>query len=143
MYCSRFVDNDSSLTNALTLTILARLAKFKVERVYWKQSIDVDIVATINVFELPPKLSLRRQVNFESLYGIWTFGLSLASAFITIPKVVRDLFIFPAYFNRSPVAIVIFCLSEPAKSTKCNFGVFKIFFPSIYDLMASETVKME
>jgi len=42
-----------------------------------------------------------------------------------MPKVVKDLLIFPAYFNRSPEAAVIFCLSDPAKSTKCNLGVFK------------------
>lgn len=39
--------------------------------------------------------------------------------------------------------MVIFCLSDPAKSTKCSFGVFNTFFPSIYDFMASEMVKIE
>ncbi len=102
-----------------------------------------DIVATIKVLEFPPKLSLSRHVSLESLYGIWTFGLSLARALITIPRVVKDLLIFPASFSRSPVAIVIFCLSEPARSTKCSLGVFNTFFPSIYDFMASETVKIE
>lgn len=76
------------------------------------------MVATMNVFEFPPKLSLSRHVNLESLYGIWVFGLSLAKAFITIPKEVRDLLIFPAYFSLYPVDMVIFCLYEPAKSTK-------------------------
>lgn len=63
-------ERDYSLINALTFTILALFAKFNVDRVYWKHKIDVEIVATMNVFELPPKLSLRRVVNFESLYGI-------------------------------------------------------------------------
>lgn len=62
-----FVERDYSLIKALTFTILALLAKFKVESVYWKQRIDVEIVATIKVLELPPKLSLKRHVNFESL----------------------------------------------------------------------------
>jgi hypothetical protein len=62
---------------------------------------------------------------------------------MTIPRVVKDLLIFPASFSLSPVAIVIFCLYEPARSTKWSLGVFNTFFPSIYDFMASETVKIE
>ena len=61
------VDRDYSLISALTFTILALLAKFKVERVYWKQRIDVEMVATMKLLELPPKLSLKRHVNLESL----------------------------------------------------------------------------
>jgi len=110
LYCSRLVDSDYSLTRALTLTILALFAKLRVESVSWKHKIEVEIVATIKVFEFPPKLSLSKQVNLESLYGIWTLGLSLANALITIPRVVKDLLMFPAYFSLSPVAIVIFCL---------------------------------
>ena len=72
-----------------------------------------------------------------------TLGRSLASALMTMPKVVSDLLIFPAYLSLSPVAMVIFCLSEPARSTKCSLGVFSTFFPSISDFMASETVKTE
>lgn len=52
---------------ALTLTIFARLAKFNVDRVSWKQRIEVETVATMNVFEFPPRLSLSKQVSFESL----------------------------------------------------------------------------
>lgn len=66
LYCSRLVERDSSLTRAFTLTILARLAKFNVESVSWKHCYDVDIVATMNVFEFPPKESLKRHVSFES-----------------------------------------------------------------------------
>ncbi len=62
---------------------------------------------------------------------------------MTMPRVVKDLLIFPAYFNLSPVAIVIFCLYDPAKSTKCSLGVLRTFLPSISDLMASEMVKIE
>ena len=72
----------------------------------------------MKVFELPPKESRNRFVSFESLYGMWFLCFSEAKAFITIPKVVNDLFMFPAYFSLSPVEAVIFCLSDPAKSTK-------------------------
>ena len=123
------VDKDYSLIKAFTLTILALFAKLSVDNVYWKHKIEVEIVATMNVFELPPKLSLRRQVSLESRYGIWVLVLSLARALITMPRVVSDLLIFPASFNRSPEALVIFCLSDPARSTKCSFGVFNIFLP--------------
>lgn len=62
---------------------------------------------------------------------------------MTIPRVVNDLLMFPAYLSLSPEAMVIFCLYEPARSTKCSLGVFSTFFPSIYDLIAREIVKME
>jgi hypothetical protein len=62
---------------------------------------------------------------------------------ITIPKVVRDLLILPAYFKRSPEAAVIFCLYEPAKSTKCNFGVFRTCTPLTYVFKDKDIVKIE
>lgn len=107
------------------MTIFALFAKFNVDRVYWKQSIFLEIVAIKNVLEFPPKESRSRHVNFESLYGICDLVFSLAKALITIPNVVRDLFMLPAYLSLSPEAAVIFCLSEPAKSTKCSLGVFR------------------
>lgn len=61
------LESDSSFTNALTLTIFARLAKFKVDKVYWKLTDKVETVAIMIVFELPPKESLNKHVNFESL----------------------------------------------------------------------------
>jgi hypothetical protein len=70
-------------------------------------------------------------------------ALSLARALITIPKVVNDLFMFPAYLSLSPEAAVIFCLSEPAKSTKCSFGVFKTWQPLTSDLIENDIVNME
>ena len=72
----------------------------------------------MKVFEFPPNESLSKFVNFESLYGIWLLCFYEAKALITIPNVVKDLFMFPAYFSLSPVVAVIFCLSDPAKSTK-------------------------
>ena len=59
-------ERDYSLINAVTLTILALFAKFKVERVSWKLSTELDIVAMMIVLELPPKESLSKQVSLES-----------------------------------------------------------------------------
>lgn len=50
---------------------------------------------------------------------------------------------FPAYLSLSPEAAVIFCLSEPAKSTKCSFGVFKTWQPLTSDLIENDIVNME
>ena len=69
--------------------------------------------------------------------------LSLARALMTIPRVLSDLLILPAYFSRSPLALVIFCLSEPAKSTKCNLEVLRTFLPLSYDFMSTTMVKIE
>lgn len=62
-----FEDNDSSFIKALTFTILALLAKFKVDKVYWKLRATLETAATIIVFEFPPKESLNKQVSLESL----------------------------------------------------------------------------
>lgn len=62
---------------------------------------------------------------------------------MTIPKVVKDLLILPAYFNLSPDAAVIFCLSDPAKSTKWSFGVLRTCAPLTYVFMLNEIVKIE
>ena len=89
------------------------------------------IFAIINVLELPPKLSLSKNVNLESLYLTCLFFPSEISTklFMTHPSTVKDLLIFVASFNLSPAAAVYFYLSEPAKSTKCNFAVFVLRTP--------------
>lgn len=134
---------DYSLIWALTFTIFALFAKFKVERVSWKQWTELDIVPIIKVFEFPPKESLSKFVSFESLYGMWFLCFYEVRALITIPNVVSDLFMLLASFNLSPVVAVNFCLSDPAKSIKWSFGVFKIFFPSTYILKEMDIVKIE
>ena len=63
-------DNDSSLIKALTLTILARLAKFNVDKVSWKLKAMLETAAIIIVLELPPNESLSKHVSLESLYGM-------------------------------------------------------------------------
>ena len=105
-----FDDKDYSFINALTFTIFARLAKFNVDNVSWKLNAILDTAAMMIVLELPPNESLKRHVNFESLYGMWCRGVSLVNALMTIPKVVRDLLIFEASLSLSPDAWVIFCL---------------------------------
>ncbi len=105
-----FDDNDSSLINAFTFTILALFAKFNVDNVSWKLNAILDTAAIMIVFELPPKESLNKHVSFESLYGMWFRGFSLVNAFMTIPNVVRDLFMLEASLSLSPEAWVIFCL---------------------------------
>lgn len=137
------VDKDYSLMWALTFTIFARFAKFRVESVSWKQRTEQDIVAIMDVLEFPPNESRSKFVNFESLYGIWFLGFSDVNALITIPRVVKDLLMFPASLSLSPEAAVIFCLSDPAKSTKWSLGVLRVFFPSIELLRERAMVKME
>lgn len=86
------------------MTIFARDAKFKVDKVYWELNVILDTAAIIIVFELPPKESLNKHVSFESLYGMWTPDFPLANTLITIPNVDRDLLIFEASFSLSPEA---------------------------------------
>lgn len=74
---------------------------------------------------------------------MWLLALSLARAFITIPNVVKDLLMFPASFKRSPEAAVIFCLSDPARSTKWSFGVFRFWTPFTKLVIEKDIVKME
>ncbi len=62
-----FDDNDSSLIKAFTFTILARFAKFSVDKVSWKLNAMLETAAIMIVFEFPPNESLNKQVSFESL----------------------------------------------------------------------------
>jgi hypothetical protein len=48
---------------------------------------------------------------------------------ITCPRVVKLKLIPTAYFNLSPVAPVLLCLSLPAKSTKFITEIFYVFVP--------------
>lgn len=83
------------------------------------------MAAIIIVLELFYKLSFKTKVSLLSLKGINLPPLELlefsAKALITDPKTVRDLLIFLASFSLSPEALVLFYLSEPARSTKFNF----------------------
>jgi len=79
---------------------------------------------------LPPNESYSNLVNLESLYGTCLLFPS-TKAEITLPRAVKDKFIFIASFNLWPVALVLLYLSEPAKSTKFNLPALKVSFPPI------------
>lgn len=51
-------------------------------------------------------------------------------ALITLPSTVSDLLMLVASLSLLPSALVYFCLSEPAKSTKLNFEVLTFVTPS-------------
>lgn len=72
----------------------------------------------MSVFVLPPKESCKSLVNFESLYGICPPFFPSTKALITFPSAVSDKLILAPYLSLSPVAYVLDCLSEPARSTK-------------------------
>ena len=79
---------------------------------------------TINeVLLLPPRASCSILVSFESLYGTCVDFPSVR-AFITMPNIVKLLFIFFASSNRFPSAPVFDIFSLPAKSTRYSFPVF-------------------
>lgn len=114
---------------AFSFTSLALWANFSVERVYWRELSLSAIVAMRKVFELPLSESLSTKVSLESLKGTWALDLSPLRQLITIPNVVSDLLILLASFNLSPSAAVLFCLYEPAKSTKWILDFLSILCP--------------
>lgn len=71
------------------------------------------------VLVLPPNESCNKRVSLESLYGIWCVFPS-TKADITLPRALSDKLILAAYFMPSPVAPVLLCLYEPAKSTRLS-----------------------
>lgn len=81
----------------------------------------------------PPKESFNKNVNLLSLYGTCLYLPPAISTkeLITKPKVVKDLLILLASFNLSPAAAVYFYLSDPARSTKCNFEDVTFVHPSL------------
>ena len=105
------------------------MAKFKVLRLSLKEHCAGDIVAIMVVLQLPPKESSKSRVNLLSRYGICFLSFVSVKAFITLPKALKDLFIFMLSCNCFPVAPVIRVLSLPAKSTKFNLPIFVICFP--------------
>ena len=69
-------------------------------------------------------LSYKILVNFESLYGIYSFLLAEVKALITFPKQDNDLLIIFASSNYCPVTLVLLTFSDPARSTKNNLPSF-------------------
>ena len=85
------------------------------------------MVAIMTVLAFPPKLSCKSLVNLESLYGIWDPFLPSTNDDITFPNAVKDKLILVASTNLSPIDPVLFCLSDPAKSTKLNLEPINLF----------------
>lgn len=86
--------------------------------------------AIILVFVLPPSAFCRRKVSFDSLKGGAAFLPSafLASAEMTLPKIMRLLLMLAPSLRRSPVAPVDSALSDPAKSMRLMSDDFSLIF---------------
>ena len=62
---------------------------------------------------------------------------------ITFPRIDRDLLILHPSFNLSPIDLVDFYLSDPAKSTKWNLEDLIWVIPSLSYLLSIWSVKTE
>ena len=66
---------------------------------------------------------------------------------MTFPKALSERLIFVASFSRSPLACVLLCLSEPAKSTRFSFPTriraSSSRAPGVVSDVSTVTVKME
>lgn len=85
------------------------------------------MVAMIVVLVFPPKESWSILVSLLSLYGTCWFSVK---AVMTRPNVKSDVLIQPASLFRSLVAPDLPTFSEPAKSTRFSFPIFKREEPS-------------
>ena len=116
------------------MTLLALLANIKVDKVSPKYCFPVCTFAKSLVTELPPRESLRKCVNLESLKGICFFFFDdSANELITLHKTWRDLLMLHPYLNLYPSTFVCLTLSLPARSTICNFAflVFMSYYPVV------------
>ena len=105
---------------------LALLAYFIVPRLSSKFDSAGEMQAIMYVLELPPKLSYKIRVSFDSLYGMWlVFFDYKVKADITFPSANSPLLILIPSFMVIPEAPVFLSLSDPAKSTKWNLAVIK------------------
>lgn len=135
--------SNSSFTFADKHTFFAFAAKFIVDTVYGIELSLEDRVAISTVRELPPSESLSILVMTESLYGMWVALLESFS--MTMLRDVRDLLILEASLSLSPAAMVDFCFSEPARSTKCILEDFmqKVYEKGLFSRVVVEMVRME
>jgi len=74
----------------------------------------------IAVRELPPSAGSRILVSLESLYGMWAPLVPSLSLEMTLPRMSRDLLIWPPSLRRTPSEPVKLARSLPAKSTRFN-----------------------
>ena len=86
-------------------------------------------MATITVLVLPPRLSCSSRVSFESRKGMCV-DLPSTSAEMQLPSALSDRLILVASLRRSPVACVLDCRSEPARSTRLSLPILMEELPS-------------
>ena len=84
----------------------------------------------IRVLKLPPRLSYKTRVSFESLYE--TCSLPLASCDITLPNEVRDKLIYLVSSARESSRMIFDNFSLPARSTRLSHARFSLSFGNFY-----------
>lgn len=82
-------------------------------------SADGLILTNMKVLELPPSESASSCVSFESRKGT-CFDLPSTRAEMQLPSAESDRLILVASLSRSPLASVLACRSEPARSTRLS-----------------------
>lgn len=104
---------------------LALSTNFKVFKVYYLFLEDGDIAPTMIVFVLPTRDYWRSLVNFDYLKMEKFLVAPFEREFITLPRVVRDKFMFFSYYKCSfPMAYFLFIFSEPAKSQRLSLALY-------------------
>lgn len=88
-----------------------------------KQSWNGATLMNISVLELPPRQGISKCVNFELRYGMCSW--SCISAMMTLVSSLSDLLIFFV----SSIRVLVFGLSDPAKSTKLMVPIEVSPFP--------------
>ena len=111
----------SSLILASFLIFLALVANLRVDWVSPKASEEGEIIAIIVVLQLPPRLSSRILVSFESLYGICDLDFLSVKAAMTFPSALRLWLMLLLSSSLWPVAYVTLTRSLPARSTRLSF----------------------
>jgi hypothetical protein len=114
----------SSLTTARHVSFLAPAAKASVEKVSAAESGAGVTVATMQVRELPPRLSCSKKVRRESRYGTCTAPpprrCRSTSAPMTRPSTASERLMARASVSAPPVAPLRPTRSEPAKSMRLS-----------------------
>ena len=116
--------------------LLARLAYLSVLSVSSNWSEAGETAHSITETEVPESESRSRRVSFESRYGMCV-DLPSTSAEMQLPSALRDMLILVASFSRSPVACVLDCRSDPARSTRLSLPMRMAELPSARDSQLS------
>lgn len=96
-----------SFGSTLVLMILALFANISVDIVSPRYAVFGDMLASSLVLEFPLKESFRKNVNLESLNGMYFFFFpDSTKEQITLLRVSSDLLMLQPYFNLSPSTLV-------------------------------------